>query len=552
MTKAQFDAMFADPKFQALPTSEKQKVVRAAREGTWTFTGPQQPEPTGIGTDEERPPGAPTGRAVPDMPEPQPGVTPARGVLNQPTDVETDDLGRVRGATLSRFGTQADNQFGTARDVAATAPQRTIGQNVGRTFGEPAKIATETALPLAGAAGGAFVGGLTAPVTGPVGAVAGEMAGSAGGEWLNQKLGITEEDPTQIAIAGAGPGVARGVAKGIGMAAKGVSDTVRSAPGVWEALRDRGLRKVSDAIATSPATKDAVDTAYDVARRAARGASMITMPETRKAIDEWVQGLAKGPAAEAIERKANLLYRQTINLLQRPRLPSGRMGPGTVGTFQDIVNQFDRIGQSIRGPSGKSLGQIKHLWGSMITDLDNAAQQGHVGSDVLLKAKDIFKHRLGITTLSEALDSALEHTANTPTSIKAAQNKLTKAMNEIIDEQWLPKNVEASLADLVEKFRKLQPSRWGLLEGMLGSGSIAAGLGGMSASLAALGPRAVWNGLRNYGVKINPVAVQWMNAAYQMARRLDLAEARQNTHRGGNPESDYGLDPNERDMAEAP
>jgi hypothetical protein len=72
----------------------------------------------------------------------------------------------------------------------------------------------EAALPTLGGLGGAAVGS----VLGPGGTIAGEMAGSAGGEWLNQKLGITNPqtsltgaDPRteQILMAGAIPGLGR-------------------------------------------------------------------------------------------------------------------------------------------------------------------------------------------------------------------------------------------------------------------------------------------------------------------------------------------------------
>jgi len=58
------------------------------------------------------------------------------------------------------------------------------------------------ALPTAGGLLGA-AGGLATPV--PGGALVGEMAGSAGGEYLSQKLGLSEPSTGQVVLAGAAP-----------------------------------------------------------------------------------------------------------------------------------------------------------------------------------------------------------------------------------------------------------------------------------------------------------------------------------------------------------
>lgn len=86
-------------------------------------------------------------------------------------------------------------------------------QLIGRTL-------KESALPIAGGLLGAGVGSLF----GGAGAIPGEMIGSAGGEWLSQKLGLTPKttgltgmlDPgvEQILMAGALPGIGRGIGAG--------------------------------------------------------------------------------------------------------------------------------------------------------------------------------------------------------------------------------------------------------------------------------------------------------------------------------------------------
>lgn len=77
-----------------------------------------------------------------------------------------------------------------------------VGSAVGNT-------ALKSALPLAGGIAGTVMGGMTSPVTGPAGPIAGEMLGSAGGEYLNQLIGITEKDNQQVMLAGGAPLIGR-------------------------------------------------------------------------------------------------------------------------------------------------------------------------------------------------------------------------------------------------------------------------------------------------------------------------------------------------------
>jgi hypothetical protein len=67
-------------------------------------------------------------------------------------------------------------------------------------------VAMKSALPMAGGMAGSVLGGA---VGGPAGAIGGEMAGSAGGEYLNQLIGITEKDNQQVMLAGGAPFIGR-------------------------------------------------------------------------------------------------------------------------------------------------------------------------------------------------------------------------------------------------------------------------------------------------------------------------------------------------------
>ena len=94
------------------------------------------------------------------------------------------------------------------------------------------KAVGQAALPVLGGIGGAALGTAAAPFTaGIANPVTGEMAGSAAGEYLNQKLGITDPSTSSIVLAGALPGVGRAVSAGL-------KAGVRAAPAIRGMLRD--------------------------------------------------------------------------------------------------------------------------------------------------------------------------------------------------------------------------------------------------------------------------------------------------------------------------
>jgi hypothetical protein len=530
MTKAAFDRMYADPQFQALSTAEKQEVLKAARTGTYTYVG-ERPPPQDVGAD------IPTPATV----RPAPGVTPAPGVLNQPTDVEVDEQGRVKTA---QFLPQAQ------REVEMTTPKRPFGQRVGQEIGGlagpkvggAAQLLVESAAPVAGG----ILGGLAGTGAGGIGAIPGAMAGSATGEVINQALGITEPSPPQVGLAAAGPAVGYGVGKVAGKVVGGVTSSIKAMPGIWDWVRQRGFDRIAGATRKYAVPEEAVDVAYDVARQTAKGAPMVGLPQTKAAVQQFVAGQAPGGPVTPKQRMALKLYDQVQNLL-RPTVRdpvTGQMQANPAYNFSNIVHQLDRIGGALGEYRKRAagLGPIKHLWGSMVEDLETAAASGHIGSEAARTAAAVYKHRLGILEMDEAIKFAKKAAPG-----KAAYDRLVRGLEKT--QTLLPPEVHAVLTDVVEAFKRRPDRPLGQLSALFGIGA-GYGTGSATAALSMLAPRAVWDGLR-HAVPLDATTLNLLALGYQGARRLALMKQRQGLHRGGDPETDYGLDPDERDLAEA-
>ena len=145
-----------------------------------------------------------TAEPVYKRPDDRLGLTVPKNLISPPTSIDE---------TLSRMG-----EFGSA--VASTA--------------------AKSALPLAGGMAG-FAVGAASPL--PGGAIMGEMAGSMGGEYLNQLIGITEQDKTQLVLAGGAPMVGRAISSiargGMGSFLKSFGGRQNVADAAGEIMRKR-------------------------------------------------------------------------------------------------------------------------------------------------------------------------------------------------------------------------------------------------------------------------------------------------------------------------
>jgi len=533
MNKAAFDRMLADPEFQALPLPDKQEVLKAARAGTFNYVG-ERPPPQDTGTESlaERDP-----RTV----APAPGVTPAPGVLEAPTNVRRDEQGRVE---TSQFADQA------ARAVEAEYPGRTRGTPLGQQAGEavgrythPAvgavtQAGIESALPVAGG----VIGGAAGALLGGAGAVPGAMGGAGLGEVINQALNITPESKLQVGLATAGPLVGPVAGKAGKVGYEGVKRTWQAIPGRWEKGREAALEAVAK-VAT-PVLKSTVDTAYDLARRASTSAPAVALSQTRNALTQYFVGQAPGGPITSKQKIVAKLMQQVQNNLFAPRRDpvTGAMLPNN-STFKDVVNQFDRVGRTAFKDMGrKGLDQAAHLWGAMVDDIERAGAAGHIGAQAARDAAAVFKHRLGILKFDAAIEKAKTYAPG-----KWAGDRLDRALNETKD--LLPPQVHTALTEIVGAFKSRPDRPLGQMSALF-SGAVGFGTGNPLAALAMLAPRMVWDGLK-HAKPLNPVTTQLLTSAYQGARRLVLTQRRQDLHRGGDPDSDYGLQPGEEDMTDA-
>src|SRR3990167_380642 len=99
------------------------------------------------------------------------------------------------------------------------------------------RLAKQSALPMAGQIGGAFLGGMAGPLA-PIAIPTMEALGGAGGEALNQALGVTEPSLGQIIGAGVSGPVARGIGY-LGRAA--LRGGVRAIPGAAAPLNEAAI-----------------------------------------------------------------------------------------------------------------------------------------------------------------------------------------------------------------------------------------------------------------------------------------------------------------------
>src|SRR4030095_6686520 len=244
------------------------------------------------------------------------------------------------------------------------------------------------------------------------------------------------------------------------------------------------------------------------------------------------------------QRQIQLLYKQTENLL-RPtiRLPNGQMAPNPV-TFEQVMKQFDVVKDTYGDRHGTA--KVSHLLGSMIDDLERAAP-AHPASAASREAAKVYKIQLGMLRMNDAFEAGEVMRGGGGRSNIAVGNRLVREMLKIKQDNLLPANMTAAMDDVIAAFRAKPHAPVGELSQMLG---IALGYGaGPAAAAQILWPRVLSESVR--GFNLNPGTMTVFNALFQGARRLDLKQRRQDLHRGGDPQVDYGLDPDERDLAEA-
>jgi hypothetical protein len=449
MTQDERRAFQADPDFQALPRDEQMRFLREYRAGQWQRAPEPSAEPPGLGTR--------LGGWFTGAPAPPPTAAP-------PTEIPAPATG--------------------AEAFFAGEPTRPPTLAESEAVPGLLKAPIQAALPTMGQIGGAAVGG-------PLGAA----AGGAIGEIASQALGISEPSATQIGLATAGGAITKPLTV-LGRVPGAAKRVVERVPPIWEWGRGRLGREVAETVAGKIKPQEAVEAAYGEARELARKAPMLPFTRTKTALSEWAERQAPGPEFPGIERVTRRAMERVGTLLDRPE-----------ASFQDVVNVFDQVGVQVAKYGKKpGSGQLRHLYGELVSDLEAAAPT-HPAADKLREAANVFKQRRAMLDLDKAVTAALDKGPG-----RAAHDILRKGLDKVKAD--LPADVYESLHDTVARFGRYPDRPLSEWTGMLG----VAGYGfGGPLGLAVTAPVI---GKELMRAEVHPATATLLAAGYQGARRL--------------------------------
>jgi hypothetical protein len=267
----------------------------------------------------------------------------------------------------------------TSRQATATfsAEKLKAAQDQGVNMDEEAAIRTglkQAALPTALGVAGGMAGGLTGPLS-PVAVPFLSAAGAMAGEFANQQLGITAQDPKQIALQGAVP-LALGTAGNLVRPARALFPAATKGA---EFLNRNAAPEMRSRL-TALAGPDPAPLFNRMSQSGAMFDTGNTLPVIRQALGDLKQGA-----------NSQALYGRTIGILEglenKLAQSGGRMDPKS---FQAELRD---LGAALRTAEGKTInkveaGAINKVYGEMAESLDNAAQPPmmHIGGGQLMPA----------------------------------------------------------------------------------------------------------------------------------------------------------------------
>ena len=270
----------------------------------------------------------------------------------------------------------------------------------------------KAALPMIGAG----IGQMAAPVF----PVAGAMGGAGIGEYLNQKLGITEESPGQMLWAAGSqailPALGAGYRVAKGMAPKAGAEALHRIAPQELAKRVKGL---------APAVPS-----RQLFEQATQGGGTVPLTKTLSEIDDVL--LTVGRGSKGLQEQ----YGMTRNFLTKLKAHIARYGGQLPpNLLQDelsglgrIVGKLDRAGDKVNAP------HLKRIFGALSDELDDAAK---VGSSVnwapeaakaLQLARQAFKRESVMKEILQAGDEASFIKAGVGDTIQFRANKLLNAL----------------------------------------------------------------------------------------------------------------------------
>jgi hypothetical protein len=257
--------------------------------------------------------------------------------------------------------TMGDKVFDATQPYIGTDPAAVLGAGA-HALGQAGDFVKKAALPTIGTIGGTMLGALAAPFTGPAAPampIVGGSMGSAGGEWLNQKLGITEPSTAGLVGAAAAPGIGAG-AMGLGRLGMGtVAKVFGGRPVVGDAAGKVAEKMLRPAV-SSEARLGELAAAKAAGAKVPTGGALNT---ARDVLDNEIGNLPE-PQKEAIEKivgqQAQFLFSNNGRLMGVGNVHAGSRRLGK------MIGDAHRSGDS---DVGDALSRVRN---ALIADADNA------------------------------------------------------------------------------------------------------------------------------------------------------------------------------------
>lgn len=341
----------------------------------------------------------------------------------------------------------------------------------------------KAALPMIGSAAGQFVGGTP-----------GAMGGAGIGEYVNQKLGITEESPGQM-LWQAG---SQAIIPTIGYLWR-LGKTMGPAVGA-AALNKLAPQEITEHMAQYAPTIPS-KTLFDQAQKL--GGS-VPLAKTVQEMDDVLVSISKGSPAlqEQYGMTKNFLTKLQGHLAKYGgQLPPSMLQEEMAGLGR-VVGKLDRAGDKVNAPF------LKRIFGSLSDDLDDAAKGlspaiTPESAAFLQGARTAFKREATIKDVLEAVQDATSVKARAGDTVQFAAQKLLNSLpGEKFFQQAFTKAEKDSILGLLTTLNKIPApppgagATWGsgrIWQSMAGFGGAGAAVGnvpggGLGLAIGAVAP----------------------------------------------------------------
>lgn len=272
----------------------------------------------------------------------------------------------------------SNRPVGTAQEILKQLAQysQDVQANAPNPIDSLMDMGKKGALPTIGQVGGYALGAATRV---PGAATTLGAGGSALGEYINQKLGITEESGGQIALAGAVPLAAGAIPPAVAATKRFAA---KALPGAGAALRQYGIGR-AEALAPSIAPRTASDVLYD---RVAAINPQVDLAPLKEPINKLLGEEALATQGLKVEGTQSVAGGIKKELLTPKTEPVGWLGdqvtreiPGSgFAPFQQVRLLMRRLNAKIGNlqvTGGEALGDMLQMKSAFLDTLNQAADQ---------------------------------------------------------------------------------------------------------------------------------------------------------------------------------